>query len=134
MHAGGAAKDTITTIQRMGWAKKLLAQASPGVGAYDLIYTCPARFTATITSIFACETNAQPATFRITHSDSGSGSASSTEALFWNNPLIASQTLVIIPSPDSSGVTIQPGGKIYAGSNTGDVTFSIYGYEESEIA
>ncbi len=132
-----ASSSTLSTIQRMGWDKRLLVQASPGVGAYDLLLTCPARHSITITSIVIC--NGGVATsYRITHAQPGAVAAVLGEALYWDQAIPAAgvgveNTHVRTPNHDTSGWTLITGEMLWAGSASGDVTFSVYGYVESEL-
>jgi hypothetical protein len=113
-------------VTRYGWNKRLLAQVT---GAVAAAYTAPTGFTATVTSIVICNTGGAT-TFTIHHSDTGAAAAAGN-ALFSLTAIAANTTSLVVSNSDSSGLTIAPGGIIYAGSASGTVTISLYGYEES---
>ncbi len=124
----------VRTVTRQGWDKKLLFQASPGVAAYDLVYTAPNQARGIVTLIVVCNTVAGAGTYRLHHDDAGgAGPAAPGTALRYDKAIGGFGNEDISGGPEGSGIVVAPGGKIWFGSASGDVTASGYGYEEQVI-
>ena len=124
--------EDITSITfRPARGERLLAQTAPGAATYSAAYTVAAGLIGVVTCIVVCNTETGPpaaTTFRIHHSDSG-GAAVVGNALSFDEALTANQSIPRRYGPGENGIVVAAAGIIYAGSASGRVTFSFYGYE-----
>ena len=120
--------EDITSITfRPARGERLLAQTAPGAATYSAAYTVAAGLIGVVTCIVVCNT-AGASTFRIHHSDSG-GAAAAGNALSFDEAITANQSIPRTYGPGENGIVVAAAGIIYAGSASGSLTFSFYGYE-----
>lgn len=107
----------------MAQTHRKFGQQKPGAGIEYTLFT--ATFTNMVTSLFACNTGATPATFSVHHVPSG-GSAGSDNALYYNLELPPFETFL------SNSVPIfESGDFMVVVSDSGEVTFTASGMEIS---
>lgn len=102
----------------------VLGQSKPA--ASTAIYTVPATRRAVISTVVACETGGVEALIRINVGISGAASAASN-ALAYDLYMPANNHYGF-----TEGITLAAGDKLYVYSDTGGVTFTVFG-EESDV-
>lgn len=102
----------------------VLGQSKPATST--AVYTVPATRRAVVSTVVACETGGVDATVRINVGINGAAIAASN-ALAWD---------LYVPANNhygfTEGITLAAGDKLYVYSDTGNVTFSVFG-EESDV-
>lgn len=104
-------------------AYKSLVQSMPAMGALTDAYTVPAGKMAVVSTIVVCNIASFGATFRIKHSVAGVADADS-QYLFCDTPIDAKATRGF-----TFGPTLAAGDVLRVYSDSGYVTFNVYGLE-----
>lgn len=104
----------------------VLGQNKPGAAASATIYTVPATRRAVVSTVVACETGAVEAKIRLNVGIGGAATAVGN-ALAYDLYLPANTHYGF-----TEGITLAAGDKLYVYSDTGNVTFTVFG-EETDI-
>lgn len=110
----------------MATVTKVLGQLAPGPSTVSAVYTVPSGKSAVVSTLVAAETGGAPSFVQVFVGVNGA-SAITASALLYGVPLEANAHLGV-----TEGWTLGPGDVLYAGSTTGNVTFTLFG-EESDV-
>lgn len=106
-----------------------LAQIRPADTNIATAFT--AELNTEVTLITVTASSGAASTFRIYHVDPG-GTASVTNALFWNVAVAVDETFIFQAQTAGSGIQVQRGGSIAVRAGTAStITFNIYGVTET---
>lgn len=104
---------------------KVLSQSYPTATTLTDSYTVPALTQATVSSIVVCNQNSSGSSFRVSVAVSGAADANE-QYLYYNVSITGSNTFTAV-----IGVTLGPGDIVRVYSDSGNLSFSIFGCEVS---
>lgn len=104
----------------------VLGQAKPAAGTAVTLYTCPGDRRAVCSTLAIAETSGTLALIRV-HVGIAGAAPDATNALFYDTELDLSLHYGV-----TEGITLGAGDKLYVRSDTGAVTFTMFG-EETDI-
>lgn len=104
---------------------KVLAQSAPTAGVLTDLYTVPPDVETVVSSLVVCNRGAGALRFRVSVAPSGAGDAPQ-QYLFWDVPVNPGESL-----PVNVVLTLSGGDKVRVQSDTGAVSFNLFGLEIS---
>lgn len=109
----------------MTTALKVLGQSAPAITTPAALYTVPAATTAAISSLVVCNRNSASTTFRVSVRIAGAADAPE-QYLFYDTAVAGNDTFIA-----TIGVTLAATDVISVYSGSGDLSFSVFGQENS---
>lgn len=110
----------------MGTLRKTLGQTQSAAATDATLYTVPAATDTVISSIVMCETNGAVAKVKVTIDAAGGAVTAAAKSIAWSMPVAANDTAVL-----QFGGTLAAGTTVVVQSDTGKVTFTLYGQENT---
>ena len=105
---------------------KVLGQSAPPAGALTALYTVPSYCSATVSSLLVCNTGGGAAKFRVSVAPN-SAADGLKQYLYYDEALPANRTFAA-----TLGLTLDEGDILRVQSDTGSVSFNVFGVEVAE--
>jgi hypothetical protein len=102
---------------------KILGQQAPAATTPADLYTVPAATSTVVSSIIVANRGASPASFRVSFSIAGAGTANK-DYIYYDVPIDGNDTFIA-----TIGVTLAATDKIRVYASTANVTFQAFGSE-----
>lgn len=107
----------------------LLGQSKPNGTTASTVYTASQR--VEITRVVVCNTANAARQFSLFHDEAGTGSYSTTNALYYSQSLSANTTMVIDAQVSGGGFSLTKNAKLGANVSATDITFTFYGIPQA---
>lgn len=109
----------------MATTLKNLGQAAPIATTPTVLYTVPALTQTVCSSILVCNRSNTSSTFRVSHAVGG-GTTQNKDYLYYDVTIAGNATFAA-----TLGITMSSGDKLTVYSTTADLSFNLYGQENS---